>query len=103
MAYIAADGHLGFTKAHSTIYPPSANLLPFQYEKAPDDIYGHLTTIIMGATGFMACPIWESPDVYAVYAAIKNATSVPSGNVSDCFPFDALTQDFDEKPVVEYY
>ena len=46
-----------------------------------------------GANGFMACP--TSDNRWQVFADGPNAV-VPSGNLTDCLGFDALTTDWTE-------
>ena len=89
MVYVAVEGYLGFTQAHSVSYPAGAILGSFTYFQPGYDRYGYLSTDAFGARGFMACP--TTTGAYQVYAALANAT-VPNGNISSCIGFDALTE-----------
>jgi len=93
LVYVAPDGHLGFTQAHSATYPTGAVLNPFTYTKSDGEQFGHLGTSAFGATGFMACPVTDAPGPYQVFAAFAGAV-VPNGDASTCLGFDALTVDY---------
>jgi len=92
LVYVAPDGSLGFTQAHSASYPLGAVLEPFTYSFTPGASFGYVSTNAFNATGFMACPNNKNETLatsWQVFAALQNAT-VPTGNVSDCLGFDAL-------------
>ena len=83
-------------QAHSATYPPGAILGALNYTKSPPTAsFGDLGTGAFGATGFMACPPKKNSTqvLWQVFAALQNAT-VPTGNVTDCLGFDALTSDY---------
>lgn len=93
--YTEVGGRVGYTQAHSAYVPSGAIPGGFSYSKCPGEQFGHITTNVFGATGLMACPDSSSGTTrYVVFASIPNAV-VPSGNVKDCFGFDALTTDYD--------
>lgn len=88
--YIAEDGHIGFTQAHSAAIPQGANPCPFTYEKKASSQFGIVNldpSRAFGAVDFMGCP--TDSGKYQVFAALQNAT-VPQGNVTDCIGFSAL-------------
>lgn len=97
LVYVAPDGHLGFTQAHSASYPTGAVLSPFTYTKNVGDTYGDLSTNAFGATGFMGCPTVDGSGLYQVFAAFAGAV-VPNGDISTCLGFDALTVDYSLNP-----
>ena len=90
--YIAPSGYLGYTAAHSTFYPDGAVIGVFTDFFQPGyENYGYVSTNAFGAEGFMACPTIGG--TWQVFAAIANAT-VPSGNISSCIGFDAITSSY---------
>ena len=97
--YVSVDGRLGYTQAHSAAYPAGAVLEPFTFITNENTSYTYLSTDAFGAPGFMACLTTDGG--YQVFAAISNAT-VPTGNISDCTGFDALTTDYGGSPVWQY-
>ena len=82
--------------------PPGSSSGPFVYTPSTGsgNGLGRWDYSGMGAKGFMACPVPApatpgacSPPqatVYQVFANTQSAT-VPTGKVSDCLTFDALT------------
>ncbi|KAJ9294599.1 hypothetical protein DTO271G3_6867 [Paecilomyces variotii] len=89
LLYVDPSGALSFTQAHSINIPTGSAVGPFQYQAGQP--FGHWTFTGWNSTGFMACPQPQGNTTnWRVYAAISNAT-VPTGNVSDCLGFDALT------------
>jgi hypothetical protein len=92
VVYVAIDGYLGFTQAHSSSLPAGAVTGPFTYFKPGYDQYGYISTDAFGARGFMACPTRVGPyETYQIFAAFANAT-VPNGDISSCVGFDAITE-----------
>ncbi len=92
--YFEVGGRVGYTQARSISMPVGAIPGGFSYYKCPDELYGHITTSVFGATGLMACPDNSfGTQRYVVFANIPNAV-VPSGNVQDCIGFDGLTSDY---------
>lgn len=83
-----------FTIPHSGYTPPDSALNSLTYSKTEGATFGEMSTTAFGAQGFMACPTVNSTvAAYQVFAAINNAT-VPTGNVADCYGFDALAVDY---------
>lgn len=83
--YVNPDGALAFTMAHSAYIPPGSLTSGFTYQ--PGAAYGDFSA---PGGGFMACPVngdWQ------VFVAVHNVT-VPSGDVSSCLGFDALTSPY---------
>ena len=97
LIFVAPDGHLGFSQAHSAQYPLGSALAPLDYSRAADTQFGRITTNAFGATGFMACPQSSNAttSLWQVFVSLANAT-VPTGNTSDCLGFDALASDYTE-------
>jgi len=96
LVYVAPEGYLGFTQAHSAYYPPGSIIGPLTYSFTPGASFGILGTYAFGATGFMACPNTSNlteVSSWQVFAALQNAT-VPTGNVADCLGFDAAAIDY---------
>jgi hypothetical protein len=81
--------------------PSGSQQGPFDWFKGSP--FGRYSTTSFGAEGFMACPDYSAKTTaWQVFAAIKNAT-VPTGNVSDCLGFDALTTSYSGSiPTWEY-
>jgi len=90
--YVAPDGSLSFTQAHSIYIPTGSALGPFTVTAGVPDARYSFTG--WGASGFMACPNTASdPTSWQVFAALQNAT-VPTKNVNDCLGFDALALNY---------
>jgi len=86
--YVAPDGSLSFTQAHSAAIPPGSSVGPFSVTAGAR--FATYSTSAFGATGFMACPnTIPNPSTWQVFAAIHNAT-VPTGKVGECLGFDAI-------------
>jgi hypothetical protein len=80
---------VSYTSPHSIAMPAGSQQGPFEWFKGSPN--GRFSTTSFGAKGFMACPDHSTQKTaWQVFAAIQNAT-VPTGNVSDCLGFDALT------------
>ena len=96
LVYIALEGYLAFTQAHSIYLPPGVLLAPFTYSQPPNqepqENFGFLNTNAFDAPGFMACPL-DDTSIYQIFAAMANA-SVPNGSIDSCVGFDAFTQDY---------
>jgi hypothetical protein len=89
--YVRVDGSLGFTKAHSSLYPAGAIIGgDLTYSKTGGAQFGSLGTRAFGARGFIACPTKDQG--YQVFAAIANA-SYPGGSLATCLGFEALAID----------
>lgn len=95
MIYVRKDGSLGYTQAHSALYPEGAIVGGgLTYFKSENSQIGTLGTRAFGATGFMACPTLDHG--YQVFAAISNATA-PEGDLAACLGFDALATEGADK------
>ncbi|KAJ9639263.1 uncharacterized protein PV06_09985 [Exophiala oligosperma] len=79
--YVAPNGALSFTAAHSGAMPEGSVVDPFIFVNVGGE-YGEVTTSAFGADGFMACPTHGSI-AYQVFANFDGA-QVPLGNVQDC-------------------
>ena len=98
--YVTPGGLIRYTQAHSAHIDPGSIICPFSYNKEDQDVFGVISTTAFGAQGLMACP--DEDDEWQVYASMKNAT-VPSGDVSDCVGFLALTSDYNDGPAAWQY
>lgn len=110
--YVAPDGALSFTQAHSAYIPPGSAVTGFSYTPHETEegrgTYGFNGMGGAGAGGFMACPDSlgaENPD-WQVFAAVQNAT-VPTGDTADCLGFKAMaltyTAPHEDGPVAWQY
>jgi len=90
-AYIASDGSLSFTEAHSGFVPPGSLQLNFTKEEGPS--FG-----VLGWTGgdFVACPSANGSAPYQVFAPIAGF------NLTGCLGFDALTSNVTGKGAWQY-
>ncbi|KAF1937503.1 hypothetical protein EJ02DRAFT_458673 [Clathrospora elynae] len=80
--YVAPDGSLSYTGAHSAYIPPGSIVDKFSIEAPTDgEAFGHLSF----DTGFIACPAGVGQG-YQVFGQITT-TKFPD----DCLGFDALT------------
>ena len=81
-AYVAPDGALSYTVAHSA-YIPSGSIVDQFSKEAPTagSQFGHLNF----ETGFIACPAGEGQG-YQVFGQITNGTFG-----AECLGFSALT------------
>lgn len=85
------DGSINYTQAHGAMVPWEQNACcPFQYQ-ITSGLYGELcpASWAFGAKSLMACP--DAEGSWVVMLGLQNAT-VPSGNVSDCIGFNAMTE-----------
>jgi len=80
--YVAKDGALGYTQAHSAAIPTGATLTGFSRD-APSG--GNSFGYLHFDTGFVACPAGEGQG-YQVFGQVADATFG-----SECLGFDALT------------
>ncbi|KAL8865251.1 MAG: hypothetical protein Q9174_006987 [Haloplaca sp. 1 TL-2023] len=97
--YVAPNGALGFTQAHSASYPPGSVFQKFTAtEGTINGALGQFSFEGLGATGFIACPVSKGKGPYQVYANVKGMkdSDVPSGCKNDCLGFNALTAPSDE-------
>lgn len=83
---VLPDGQLAYTTAHSLYVPPGSQWCPLRYQGGGQ--YGELIPNAFDTNSLMACP--AAQDAWQVFLGLDNAT-VPSGKVSDCIIFDALT------------
>jgi hypothetical protein len=100
--YVAPSGALSFTQAHSAFIPTGSAIGPFDYT-AEGRPFGQYTFTGWDADGFMGCPDnSDGPKTWQVFANIQNAT-VPTGDIDDCFPFEANTLPFNQGPAAWQY
>ncbi len=94
MVYVASNGRLGFTQAHSSIVPVGAALSPFTL--TPGSSFGSFGFSGLGATGFLACPTKNGTAPWQIFANVKGLKDkdVPGGCVKDCLGFDALAPNY---------
>jgi hypothetical protein len=79
--YVAPDGALSYTQAHSAYIPPGSTVTGFSRTKAPNsDAFGYLNW----EKGFIACP-GAAEDGWQVYGNIANGTFS-----NDCLGFSAI-------------
>jgi len=88
--YVAPNGRLGFTQAHSSIVPTGAALSPFALK--PGASFGTFSFAGLGATELLACPTKNGTAPWQIFANVMglNDTDVPGGCVRECLGFDAL-------------
>jgi hypothetical protein len=81
--YVAPDGALSYTQAHSAYIPPGSVVDQFS-KTAPSggQSFGYLNF----ETGFVACPAADATQGYQVFGQVDGATFGP-----DCLGFSALT------------
>ncbi|MCJ1370193.1 hypothetical protein MMC20_001405 [Loxospora ochrophaea] len=94
--YVQTNGALGFTEAHSGVVPAGAATGNFT-ETLPAEGFGDFGFTGFGSPGgWLACPVSSAAaetgpwQVFAAIAGLSDA-DVPSGNVSQCIDFDALS------------
>ncbi|KAK2762136.1 hypothetical protein FQN54_001143 [Arachnomyces sp. PD_36] len=122
--YVEPNGAVGFTQAHSVAYPPGSNFGGFTYSPGQQVSYWGYEGF--GAKDFMACPPnkttvptvpptepegrrrafgtrdegedngWPADTYFQIFANFANAT-VPSGDVADCFDFQAVVIDWTQE------
>lgn len=92
--YVQATGELGFTQAHSALVPAGAYRVGFSATAPGANGLGDFGFSIAGkAAGWLACPATKGAFPYQIFADVPGL-KVPSGNVDDCYGFDALTSNF---------
>jgi hypothetical protein len=95
--YVAKNGAVGYTIAHSAAIPSGAYTTGFVYTPpASGQPYGHLSFNAGGATGFLACPTTASGYPYQIYADVKGA------NTTNCLGFDAFAIPYTGAPAWQY-
>ncbi|KAJ4375258.1 hypothetical protein N0V83_002344 [Neocucurbitaria cava] len=92
-AYVAPDGSLSYTQAHSAYIPTDSIIDQFSVD-APED--GQAFGYLHFETGFVACPAGEGQG-YQVFGQVSNAIFGP-----DCLGFSALTVATDEPGAWQY-
>ncbi|KAL9135510.1 MAG: hypothetical protein Q9175_003296 [Cornicularia normoerica] len=114
LAFLAAPGSQQQIYVHITgslkFVPPGNGTLPDHdsytagFSQTPGGAFGKFGFTGASSTGFRACPTSKGAKVYQVFAAIKGLgnADVPSGDVSDCLGFDALTHKTDGPGAWEY-
>jgi len=91
--YLAPDGSLRYTQAHSENMPAGSVQCPLSYTPVRGTSDAVEVTINgFGTTGFMACPLLSDdlrdPQQWMVYVDMANATTPLKGNILTCTPFD---------------
>lgn len=97
MVYVAPDGSLSYTVAHSASIPPGSATTTFTHTPSNPST-GQLGTFGftgLGATGFVACPL-AGGSAYQVFADVSGK------DWSQCIGFDALTSDYTAAPVAAW-
>ena len=84
--YVAADGSLSYTVAHSANIPAGSTVDQFS-KTAPSN--GNSFGYLNFETGFVACPVGAANQGYQVYGQTQNFEAS-----SDCLGFSALTCEF---------
>ncbi|KAL8670651.1 MAG: hypothetical protein Q9168_004813 [Polycauliona sp. 1 TL-2023] len=112
--YVAPNGKLSYTIAHSASIPPGSAVKTFTATIPPatvDNSYplGSFNFKGLGATGFLACPSHkvdseEGPFPYQVFADVKALSDkdVPSGSKQDCLGFSAVIAEYKGAPTWQY-
>jgi len=92
--YVAPDGALSYTQAHSAYIPPGSVVDQFS-KTAPSggQSFGYLNF----ETGFVACPAADATQGYQVFGQVDGATFGP-----DCLGFSALTSAVDAPGAWQY-
>jgi hypothetical protein len=91
--YVAPDGSLSYTVAHSAYIPPGSIVDQFSREApAEGQAFGYLNF----ETGFVACPAGEGQG-YKVFGQVQGGTYGP-----DCLGFNALTVAGDKPGAWQY-
>ncbi|KAI4166452.1 MAG: hypothetical protein LQ343_008040 [Gyalolechia ehrenbergii] len=102
--YVAPNGALKYTIAHSSSYPTGSALMTFNATLGGSDgSLGHFTFEGLGATGFVACPV-TADGPYQVFADVEGLSDkdVPGGRKDECLGFSALTAPYSGDPVWQY-
>jgi hypothetical protein len=87
--YVAADGSLSYTTAHSA-YIPAGSVVDQFSKTAPSN--GNSFGYLNFETGFVACPVGAADQGYQVYGQTQNFEAS-----SDCLGFSALTCKFSNR------
>ncbi|KAI4241877.1 MAG: hypothetical protein L6R40_004276 [Gallowayella cf. fulva] len=107
--YVAPNGKLSYTQAHSGYIPPGSAVQTFNATKGTvNGQLGSFTFKGLGGSGFLACPSKKSKtngypyQVFVDVAALSDK-DVPSGCKKDCLGFSALTAPYDGQPAAWQY
>ncbi|KAH6643863.1 hypothetical protein C7974DRAFT_8175 [Boeremia exigua] len=92
--YVAADGALSYTQAHSAAIPAGAIVDQFSKD-APSN--GNSFGYLNFETGFVACPVGAADQGYQVYGQTQDFEAS-----SECLGFSALTSSVDEPGAWQY-
>jgi len=93
--YVAADGQLGFTVAHSEAIPVGAFVVPFLY--TPQETEFTVGNLNFNSEGFAACPDASGPGVYQIYSA-----GVDGFVRTDCIGINIATSSWSGSPAWQY-
>ena len=92
--YVAPDGSLSYTSAHSAYIPQGSTIDKFsRTEPAEGSSFGHLDF----ETGFVACPAAGEGNGYQVFGQVQGGTYGP-----ECLGFSALTFETDKPGAWQY-
>lgn len=89
--YIAPDGSLSYTIAHSGFMPPGSITEGFTLGPKQENT---LRTITHKRGGFIACPVKKNTGPWKVFVGKVNNTVVPSGHAADCLGFNNEAVEF---------
>ncbi|KAI4153257.1 MAG: hypothetical protein LQ341_000561 [Variospora aurantia] len=99
--YVASNGALRFTTAHSAYIPAGSAVQGFNATIGEvNGPLGRFNVSGLGATGFLACPTnANGAGPYQVFANVKGLknTDVPGENQDKCLGFSALTAPVDRE------
>ena len=73
--YVASEGYLGFTQAHSSSLPAGAIIGSFAHFQHGYDQYGYISKYTFGVRGFTACSVRTGAyGTNQIFTAFANAT-----------------------------
>ncbi|KAF3084577.1 hypothetical protein TWF569_006362 [Orbilia oligospora] len=90
--YIAPDGSLSYTQAHSAYIPPGSTQDGFIL--GPKNKDNGLRPITHKKGGFVACPTKKNVGPWKVYVGQPASKDVPSGCATDCLGFSNQAVEF---------
>ncbi|KAL8767756.1 MAG: hypothetical protein Q9209_005842 [Squamulea sp. 1 TL-2023] len=109
--YVAPNGKLSYTIAHSGYAPPGSAVKTFTatFPTSGDATLGSFSFHGLGGNTFLACPSHkvdseEGPFPYQVFVdvAALSDRDVPSGCKADCLGFGAVIAKYEGAPVWQY-
>ncbi|KAK6351442.1 hypothetical protein TWF718_004602 [Orbilia javanica] len=90
--YVAPDGSLSYTQAHSAYIPPGSTEGGFIL--GPKNANNGLRPITHKKGGFYACPATEGTGPWKVFVGQPKDANVPSGHASHCLGFSNQAVEF---------